>query len=71
MEHFSMPLLLWQLFILFAIIIPLLALVDIIRKPAKTNDKILWVVIILLSSLCGGLLWFLKGRKQIGIGESQ
>ena len=60
----------WQMSLIFGvallvILIPLIAIVDILRKPARTNDKLLWVLIVLASNFFGSLLYFLKGREKL------
>jgi hypothetical protein len=57
------------MFILFFILIPflfiLLALVDILRSEfTEPNNKIIWVIVVLLLPLLGSLLYFLIGRNQ-------
>jgi predicted membrane protein len=50
--------------IVFAILLPVLAIVDIIKSDRETNEKLLWAVIVLLSNFLGSLLYFAVGRKQ-------
>ncbi|HRX11603.1 MAG TPA: PLDc N-terminal domain-containing protein [Draconibacterium sp.] len=45
-------------------IIPLIALVDILRNEFTHNNKIIWVLVVLLSWIIGAILYFLIGRKQ-------
>jgi hypothetical protein len=50
-------------------IIPLLlfifALVDVLRGPTIGNNKIIWVLVILLVPCLGPILYFLIGRNQV------
>lgn len=49
----------------FIFIIPLIALIDAIRADFKgQNDKIMWVLIIILFPIIGSLLYFFIGRSQ-------
>lgn len=49
---------------LFALL-PLLALVDIIRNDFRgSNDKVVWVLLVLFVPLVGSVLYFLIGRTQ-------
>lgn len=46
------------------LIIPIIALVDILRNEFTHNNKIIWVLVILLSWIIGAILYFFIGRKQ-------
>ncbi|MFN0730221.1 PLDc N-terminal domain-containing protein [Polaribacter gochangensis] len=50
--------------LLFAIALPIIALIDILRSDFKGNDKIVWILIVLLANLFGTLLYFMIGTKQ-------
>lgn len=52
------------LVILFIFLIPLLALISALMSDFPGNEKILWVLIILLLPFLGSLLYFLIGRNQ-------
>lgn len=50
-------------------LLPLIALIDIIRNEFKgSNDKVIWVIIVLFIPFLGSLLYFLIGRNQRIIG---
>jgi len=51
-------------FIVIPILIPILALVDIIKRDFEGNNKLLWVIIVLLANILGAILYFLIGRDQ-------
>jgi len=51
-------------FIVIPILIPILALVDIIKSDFEGNNKLLWVIIVLLANILGAILYFLIGRDQ-------
>lgn len=46
------------------LIIQIMALVDILRNEFTHNNKIIWVLVILLSWIIGAILYFFIGRKQ-------
>lgn len=49
----------------FVCIIPLIALIDIIRNDFRgTNDRVMWIIIVLFIPFLGSLLYFLIGRNQ-------
>ena len=46
-------------------LLPLIALVDVIRSDFRgSNDKLIWVVVILFLNIIGALLYFFIGRNQ-------
>jgi hypothetical protein len=49
-------------FIIF--ILPIIALISILRNKFEGNNKILWVFIVLLLPFIGPLLYFIIGRKK-------
>ncbi len=59
---------LWQilmiLIILFALLLPLIALIDILRNEFTGSNKILWVLLVILLPLMGTLLYFAIGSQQ-------
>lgn len=47
------------------ILLPLIALVDVIRSNFRgPNDKLIWVIVILFLNVIGALLYFIIGRNQ-------
>lgn len=52
------------LVVLFIFLLPLLALISALMSDFRGNDKLLWVVIILLLPFLGSVLYFLIGRNQ-------
>ena len=47
------------------ILLPLIALVDIIRSDFRgQNDKLIWVIVVLFLNIIGALLYIFKGRNQ-------
>ncbi|MFW5755237.1 MAG: PLD nuclease N-terminal domain-containing protein [Tangfeifania sp.] len=45
-------------------VIPIIALIDILRNDFEGNNKIIWVIVILLTWLLGAILYYFIGRKQ-------
>ena len=61
----------WQelLFILLVLsvlfLLPIIALVDVIRSDFRgSNDKLIWVIVILFLNVIGALLYLVIGRNQ-------
>ena len=63
-ETFSPGLLIWQILMILAVILPIIALIDILRNEFKGNNKLIWILVILFTSLVGVLLYFRYGTKQ-------
>jgi len=45
-------------------IIPIIALVDILKSEFTGNNKLIWVLVILLSWIIGAILYYFIGRNQ-------
>jgi len=53
-----------EVFILFLISIPLIALIDILRSEFNGYNKIIWVIVVIFLPVLGAVLYFFIGRKQ-------
>ena len=54
-----------ELILLAIIALPIIALVDIVKSNFKEeNNKIMWVLIVLLLPILGTILYFVVGRGQ-------
>lgn len=49
---------------LVVFILPLMALIDIVKSRFEDNNKIIWVLIVLLLPFLGSIVYFIVGRKQ-------
>ena len=58
----------WQLIIiclaLIGIILPLIALIDILKNNFSGDNKIVWVLVVLFFPLIGAILYYTIGTKQ-------
>lgn len=57
----------WLIFFIFlpALLLPLLALIDILRSDFRgSNNKLVWLIAVLFIPFLGSLLYFLMGRNQ-------
>lgn len=45
-------------------IIPIIALIDILKNEFEGNNKIIWVIVIVLTWLLGAILYYFIGRQQ-------
>ena len=46
------------------LLLPLLALIDILRHDFNGSDKLIWVLIVLLFPIIGAILYFLIGSSK-------
>jgi len=54
-----------ELFIaLVLLVLPLIAMVDILRSRFGGNDKLIWVLVVIFLPVLGSLLYFLMGTKR-------
>jgi len=58
----------WQiiliLIILVGLLLPLFALIDILRNEFTGSNKLIWVMIVLLLPFFGSILYFVIGTQQ-------
>ncbi|HEA30229.1 MAG TPA: PLDc_N domain-containing protein [Leeuwenhoekiella sp.] len=47
-----------------ALLLPIIALIDILKSSFKGNDKIVWVLVVIFFNFFGSILYFLIGKKQ-------
>ncbi|MGV8138108.1 MAG: PLDc N-terminal domain-containing protein [Mangrovibacterium sp.] len=45
-------------------LLPLIALISILRNSFEGNDKLIWVLVVLLLPVLGSILYFLIGRNR-------
>ncbi len=45
-------------------VIPIVALIDILKSKFDGNDKLIWVLVVLFLSVVGAILYFIIGQKQ-------
>ncbi len=49
---------------LFFLLLPLWAIVDIVRSKFEGNMQLIWIIIIAFFNIFGAILYFIIGRKQ-------
>ncbi len=54
----------WQILLLLMLIIPIIALIDILRSNFKGDNKLIWVLVVLFFNIIGSLLYFIIGIRQ-------
>ena len=53
------------LIVLFIFLLPVIALVSILKNEFTGNNKIVWVLVVILLPILGSLLYFAIGKNQI------
>ncbi len=54
----------WMIVTVFVIVLPIICLISILKNDFKNNDKLIWLVIVILTPILGSILYLLIGRKQ-------
>lgn len=58
----------WQIILLLliflSIIPPIIAIIDIVKNEFSGNNKVVWLLIVLLGNFLGALLYFILGSKH-------
>lgn len=49
---------------LIILLLPLIALVDIIRSKFEGNMQLIWVIVVVFLNVIGTILYFIIGRNQ-------
>ncbi len=63
----NFSLIIWQILILASILLPIIALISILKNDFKNNDKLIWVLVTLFLPFFGPILYFIIGRpKRLG-----
>ncbi len=61
---FSFGLLTWQLLILVGIGLWIYCLIDILKSKFDQNDKLIWVLVVVLLPILGSFLYLLIGENK-------
>jgi hypothetical protein len=61
---FSISLGIRELILLLSLILPVIALISILKNNFKNNDKIVWVLVTLFLPFVGSMLYFVIGRPK-------
>lgn len=51
-------------FLSLFVVLPIIALVDLLKKDFQGNEKLLWVILIIFLNVIGSFLYFTIGRKK-------
>lgn len=50
--------------LLFLILLPVFAVIDILRNNLRENDKVIWIIIIVFVPILGSVLYFFIGKNR-------
>jgi len=51
-------------FVFIGMLLPLLALIDIVKSNFEGNSKLMWALIVVFVNFIGAILYFAIGRNQ-------
>jgi hypothetical protein len=61
----QMGLVVWVLILLLTVVLPLAAIISLLRSSFKDNtSKLIWLLVILFVPIVGSIFYFLIGSKQ-------
>ncbi|WP_336068572.1 PLDc N-terminal domain-containing protein [Mesoflavibacter sp. CH_XMU1404-2] len=63
-NDFSIGLFIWQAFILLSIGLWIYCLIDIFKNKFAQNDKLIWILLVLLIPFIGSLLYLSIGKNK-------
>ncbi len=63
-SDFSFGLFTWQTLLLFSIGLFIYCLIDILKNKFEQNDKIIWILVVLLLPLLGSILYLFIGKNK-------
>ncbi|MGM0635959.1 MAG: PLD nuclease N-terminal domain-containing protein [Bacteroidota bacterium] len=52
------------IFITMVALIPVFALIDVVRNDFTNNNKLIWVLVIAIFNVLGGILYYIFGQQQ-------
>jgi len=63
-NDFSIGLFIWQSLILLSIGLLIYCLIDILRNKFAQNEKIIWILVVILIPFIGSLLYLFIGKNK-------
>jgi len=63
-SNISYILFFWQIFVIISFILLIYSLIDLLKSIFKKNDKLIWLIVLILIPFIGSLLYLNIGRKQ-------
>ncbi|WP_363321607.1 PLD nuclease N-terminal domain-containing protein [Plebeiibacterium sediminum] len=53
-----------EIIILLVVLLPLFALISILKSEFEGNDKLIWVLVVLFMPFLGAILYFIIGKDK-------
>ena len=53
-----------EFLLILLVLLPIIALVDILKSEFRGNNKIVWVLVTIFFPIFGSILYFVIGKKQ-------
>lgn len=50
--------------VLISLVLPVIALIDIVRSDFEGNNKLIWVLVVLFLWVIGSIIYYFIGRNQ-------
>lgn len=63
-SDFSLGNTIWQSILLISILLWIYSLIDILKNKFEQNDKIIWLLVVILIPILGPVLYILIGRNK-------
>lgn len=63
-EDFSLWLFIWQALLLVSIGLWIYCLIDVLKNKFEKNDKIIWVLVVILLPILGSILYLFIGKSK-------
>lgn len=64
LDDFSFSLGIWQTILIAIFLLPIIALISVLKNDFKNNDKLIWVLVALFLPFFGPILYFIIGRPK-------
>ena len=64
LDSFSFGLMFWQVFLFVVLFFWLFCVIDVLRNSFNSNDKLVWILVLLFVPILGPFLYFFIGRKK-------
>ncbi|HLO72602.1 MAG TPA: PLD nuclease N-terminal domain-containing protein [Flavobacterium sp.] len=61
---FSFGLMIWQIILFVSLFFWLFCVIDVLRNSFNSNDKLVWILVLLFVPILGPFLYFFIGRKK-------
>jgi len=61
---FSFGLFFWQSLILISIVLWVYCLIDILKNKFEQNDKVIWILVVILLPILGSILYLFIGKNK-------